>query len=50
MVSREDNHELGLDEPMPAELLPVFLSLWRDKGVQLAIRKGHEYSLHDNLS
>lgn len=28
----------------------AFTSLWADKGVQLAMLKGNEYALHDNLS
>ena len=35
---------------MPLDCLEAFKSLWADQGVQLAINKGNEYSLHDNLS
>jgi guanine nucleotide-binding protein subunit alpha len=34
----------------PQECLSAFNSLWADKGVQLAILKGNQYALHDNLS
>jgi guanine nucleotide-binding protein subunit alpha len=42
--------EIGLDDPMPMDCLAAFNSLWADKGVQLAILKGNQYALHDNLS
>lgn len=42
--------EIGADEPMPLDCLNAFKSLWRDQGVQLAIKKGNEYALHDNLT
>ena len=42
--------EIGPDEPMPLDCLHAFKSLWRDEGVQQAIRKGNEYALHDNLT
>jgi guanine nucleotide-binding protein subunit alpha len=35
---------------MPLDSLHAFTSLWADKGVQLAMLKGNEYALHDNLS
>lgn len=35
---------------MPLDCLNAFKSLWEDEGVQLAIRKGNEYALHDNLT
>lgn len=38
------------NEPMPLECLTAFNSLWADKGIQLAMLKGNEYALHDNLS
>ena len=41
--------ELSPEEPLPAESLHAFLSLWQDKGVQMAMLKGNEYALHDNL-
>jgi guanine nucleotide-binding protein subunit alpha len=42
--------DIGPDEPMPFDSLHAFTSLWADKGVQLAMLKGNEYALHDNLS
>lgn len=42
--------DLGADDPMPLDCLNAFKSLWRDEGVQLAIKKGNEYALHDNLT
>jgi len=42
--------DIGTEEPMPLDCLQAFNSLWADKGVQLAILKGNEYALHDNLS
>ena len=37
------------EQQFPPQSLEVFQSLWDDKGVQLAMLKGHEYALHDNL-
>jgi len=42
--------EIGPEEPMPIDCLNAFRSLWSDEGVQLAIKKGNEYALHDNLT
>ncbi|KAF2452936.1 G-protein alpha subunit [Lineolata rhizophorae] len=42
--------DIGPDDPMPMDCLHAFNSLWSDKGVQLAMLKGNEYALHDNLS
>ena len=42
--------EIDVEEPMSEEFLSAFVSLWADKGVQLAMLKGNEYALHDNLS
>jgi guanine nucleotide-binding protein subunit alpha, other len=42
--------EIGTDEVLPYEYLHVFSSLWADKGTQLAMLKGNEYALHDNLN
>ncbi|KAK3673474.1 hypothetical protein LTR78_006708 [Recurvomyces mirabilis] len=41
--------EIGPEDSMPLDCLNAFKSLWRDHGVQLAIKKGNEYALHDNL-
>ncbi|QIW96012.1 hypothetical protein AMS68_001530 [Peltaster fructicola] len=42
--------EIGPTESMPVDCLQAFKSLWQDAGVQLAIKKGNEYALHDNLT
>jgi guanine nucleotide-binding protein subunit alpha len=42
--------DIGPDQPLPMDSLNAFTSLWADKGVQLAMLKGNEYALHDNLS
>ncbi|KAF1815628.1 guanine nucleotide binding protein, alpha subunit [Eremomyces bilateralis CBS 781.70] len=42
--------EIGPEERMPAEYLVAFNTLWDDRGVQMAMLKGNEYALHDNLS
>lgn len=41
--------EIGTEDSMPLDCLNAFNNLWVDEGVQLAISKGHEYALHDNL-
>lgn len=41
--------EIGTEDSMPLDCMNAFKSLWKDEGVQLAIRKGNEYALHDNL-
>jgi guanine nucleotide-binding protein subunit alpha len=42
--------EIGIEECMPHDCYIALNSLWADKGVQLAILKGNQYALHDNLS
>ncbi|KAF2432719.1 guanine nucleotide binding protein, alpha subunit [Tothia fuscella] len=42
--------DIGPNEPMPMDSMHAFTSLWADKGVQVAMLKGNEYALHDNLS
>jgi guanine nucleotide-binding protein subunit alpha, other len=42
--------EIGTEDPMPLDCMHAFKSLWRDRGVQMAIQKGNEYALHDNLT
>lgn len=42
--------DLRPEEPMPIDCLNAFKSLWTDEGVQVAIKKGNEYALHDNLT
>lgn len=41
--------ELAAEDPLPMHGLRAFTSLWDDRGVQLAMLKGNEYALHDNL-
>ncbi len=47
---RQDDAEIGAEQPMPPEYLAAFADLWADKGVQFAMEKGNEYALQDNLS
>ena len=42
--------DIGPDEAMPIDCMNAFKSLWLDGGVQMAIKKGNEYALHDNLT
>lgn len=42
--------EIQEDQPMSLDCLKAFQSLWKDSGVQVAIQKGNEYALHDNLT
>jgi guanine nucleotide-binding protein subunit alpha len=42
--------DINPNEPLPVEYLHAFTSLWEDRGVQIAMLKGNEYALHDNLS
>ena len=42
--------ELSFTEPLPPEYFPALHSLWRDDGVQTAVRRGNEYALHDNCN
>lgn len=42
--------EIGPEDSMPLDCLAAFKSLWRDEGVQTAIKRGNEYALHDNLT
>jgi hypothetical protein len=46
----EKERELGLEETLPLEYLTCFKDLWADMGIQMAILKGNEYALHDNLN
>jgi guanine nucleotide-binding protein subunit alpha len=41
--------EISPEEQVPIDSLHAFMSLWQDKGVQMAMLKGNEYALHDNL-
>lgn len=47
ILSNPDIHQ---NEPLPVEYLTAFNNLWQDRGIQLAMLKGNEYALHDNLS
>ncbi|KAF2670317.1 heterotrimeric G protein alpha subunit subtype 2 [Microthyrium microscopicum] len=46
----QHERELSLDESLPPEYLQCFKDLWADMGIQMAILKGNEYALHDNLN
>lgn len=46
----EKERELALDESLPLEYLPCYKDLWADMGIQVAILRGNEYALHDNLN
>lgn len=48
IISADPDIEPG--DPMPTDCLDAFKAMWKDAGVQLAIEKGHEYALHDNLT
>jgi guanine nucleotide-binding protein subunit alpha len=45
----EKEREIALEESLPMEYLHCFRDLWADLGIQLAISKGNEYALHENL-
>jgi guanine nucleotide-binding protein subunit alpha, other len=45
-----NERDIGPDDKLPPEYLPCFQDLWADAGVQLAMLKGNEYALHDNLN
>jgi guanine nucleotide-binding protein subunit alpha len=45
----EKERELALDESLPIEYRQCFKDLWADLGIQVAISKGNEYALHENL-
>jgi len=42
--------DIGPNEPIPIDYLHCFADLWSDAGIQLAMLKGNEYALHDNLN
>lgn len=42
--------EISPEEGMPPISLDAFVNLWEDRGVQMAMLKGNEYALHDNLA
>lgn len=41
--------EISVGDSMPAEYLQPVKALWEDRGIKMAIAKGNEYALHDNL-
>lgn len=41
--------DIGEDEDIPDEYANCFLDLWQDENMQLAILRGNEWALHDNL-
>lgn len=43
------DRELARGEPFPPEYYDAFTALWSDEGVQLAVSRGNEFALHDNL-
>lgn len=46
----KNDPEIGPEDGMPLDYLHAFNTLWDDRGVQMAMLKGNEYALHDNLS
>jgi guanine nucleotide-binding protein subunit alpha, other len=44
------DHEIGANDPLPADHLEPVKALWADDGVKQAIGKGNEFALHDNLA
>jgi guanine nucleotide-binding protein subunit alpha len=42
--------DVGPNEFLPIEYYHCFADLWSDAGIQLAMLKGNEYALHDNLN
>lgn len=44
-----EEREIGQREPMPREFLVAFKDMWADSGVQVAVRRGNEYALQDNV-
>jgi guanine nucleotide-binding protein subunit alpha len=44
------DRDIGPKEPLPLQYLQAFKSLWADGGVKMAIEKGNEFALQDNIS
>ena len=44
------DYEISPNDPLPAQYLPAFLSLWGDEGMHLAMLKGNEHAVNDNLN
>lgn len=44
------DREISTQDRMPADYLEPVKTLWADAGVKMAIAKGNEYALHDNLA
>lgn len=44
------DNEISPDSGMPQDYLEPIKALWRDSGVLMAVSKGNEYALHDNLT
>ena len=42
--------ELDVIDSFPHDYLHAFRSLWADEGLQLAVLKGNEYAIDDNVS
>ncbi|ROT41386.1 guanine nucleotide-binding protein alpha-2 subunit [Sodiomyces alkalinus F11] len=44
------DYEISARDPLPKDYLEPIKSLWADGGVKMAIAKGNEFALHDNLA
>jgi guanine nucleotide-binding protein subunit alpha, other len=44
-----EEKEIKDTESFPRAYLQPLQALWNDSGVQLAIRRGNEYALYDNI-
>ena len=44
-----ENKEIKDSESFPRSYLQPLQALWNDSGVQLAVRRGNEYALYDNI-
>ena len=43
-------HELAFEESFPSDYFRPIKAIWQDRGVKAVIKKGNEYTLHDNLA
>lgn len=41
--------DIGAEDYFPIQCLDAMKGLWDDASVQLTIRRGNEYALHDNI-